>query len=142
MAQTNRDYKLKILFIDDDTMTLELMKKEAEILGYTPILCPDSSDVIRYIMNSDPDLIVVDINMQSLNGYEVVSQIRNYDQAYSIPVLMLSAGDPNIEGRKALEEGANGFLVKPLTLSGMQSAVNGYINNQQRLSIEVVCQTV
>jgi DNA-binding response OmpR family regulator len=128
MTQTSGEDMIKILFIDDDAMTLSLMEKEAEILGHEPILCPDSRNAIQHIVNSNPDLILVDVNMQSLNGYQVVSQIRNFDRSYSIPVLMLSAGDPNVEGKKALEAGANGFLMKPLTLKGMENAVKGYIN--------------
>ena len=130
---------IKILFIDDDTMTLRLMKKEAEILGHEPIICPDSSEVIQYIDNSNPDLIMVDINMQAMNGFQVVREIRNHDRSGSIPVLMLSAGDPDTEGKKALDAGADGFLMKPLTLNGMDTAVKGFINHGQRISVNACC---
>lgn len=130
---------IKILFIDDDTMTLGLMKTEAEILGHEPIICPDSSEVIQYIDKSNPDLIMVDINMQAMNGFQVVREIRNHDRNGCIPVLMLSAGDPDIEGKKAIDAGANGFLMKPLTLNGMETAVKGFINNGQRISLNACC---
>lgn len=139
MPRINEENMIKILFIDDDTMTLRLMKKEAEILGHDPILCPDSSDVIQYIDNSNPDLIMVDINMQAKNGFQVVREIRNHDRSGSIPVLMLSAGDPDTEEKKAIDAGANGFLMKPLTLNGMESAVKGFINSGQRMSVNACC---
>lgn len=120
----------KILFIDDDMHTLALMEKEAEILGYQPIVCPNSSDAIQYAVIFNPDLILIDINMQEFNGFEIVKQIRNYEQISHIPVLILSAGDQEIEGGKSLDAGANGFLSKPLTLSALESAVKLYVNHK------------
>ncbi len=128
---------IKILFIDDDTQTLRLMKKEAEILGHQSFICPDSSNAVEHVLNSNPDLILVDVNMQAMNGYQVVRQIRRLDSTGSIPVLMLSAGDPDTEGKKAAAAGANGFLMKPLTLSGLETAVQGYVNHKAQVSYSV-----
>lgn len=121
----------KILFIDDDMHTLALMEKEAEILGHQPILCPNSGDAIQYAVIFNPDLILIDINMQEYNGFEVVRQIRNYQQISSIPVLILSAGEEETEGEKSIMAGANGFLSKPLTLSNLEKAVKNFANHRQ-----------
>lgn len=110
--------------------TLALMEKEAEILGYQPILCPNSGDAIQYAVIFNPDLILIDINMQEYNGFEIVRQIRDYQQISHIPVLILSAGDQEIEGVKSLDAGANGFLSKPLTLSALENAVKQYANHK------------
>jgi CheY-like chemotaxis protein len=123
---------MKILFIDDDLQTLRLMEKEAQILGHQSVACPDSSEAIRQVINAKPDLIFVDVNMQNYNGFQVVDQIRNNLFSASIPVLLLSAGDPDLEGKKAMDVGANGFLSKPLTLVGLETAVKRYIKQGQK----------
>lgn len=123
----------KILFIDDDMQTLALMEKEAEILGHQPILCPNSGDAVQYAIICNPDLILVDINMQEYNGFEVVSQIRNYQQISKIPILILSAAESDIEGIRAIEAGANGFLSKPLTLNSLDNAIRTYAYHRQEL---------
>ena len=121
----------KILFIDDDTLTLKLMNKEAEILGYQSFTCPDPLNAMQQVFSTNPDLILIDINMQDVSGFQVVNQIRSHVYSASIPVLILSAGDPTIEGKKALEAGANGFLSKPLSIAGLESAVKMYAKQEQ-----------
>jgi DNA-binding response OmpR family regulator len=121
----------KILFIDDDQATLELMKKATEILDHQPFTCSDPVDVIHHVLHSDPDLILIDINMQDVSGFQVVRQIRSHSLTATTPVLIVSAGDPNVEGIKALESGANGFISKPLSISRLDSAVKQYARQDQ-----------
>jgi len=121
----------KILFIDDDLLTLKLMKKAAEILGHQSFTCSDPVDAIQHVVHSDPDLILIDINMQDVSGFQVVRQIRSHSLTAATPVLIVSAGDPYVEGKKALESGANGFISKPLSISGLDSAVKQYTRKEQ-----------
>lgn len=122
----------KILFIDDDVQTLELMEREALILGHQAILCPTSSDALRYVHASKPDLVLIDINMQEINGFDIVLQIRKSRRVAATPVLLLSAAEPEIEGKKALQVGANGFLSKPLTIIELEKAVKTYGNHNHK----------
>jgi len=121
----------KILFIDDDLLTLKLMKKASEILGHQSFTCSDPVDAIQHVLHSDPDLILIDINMQDVSGFQVVHQIRSHSLTAAIPVLILSAGDPHIEGKKAVESGANGFISKPLSISGLDSAIKQYTRSEK-----------
>ena len=121
----------KILFIDDDLLTLKLMKKASEILGHQSFTCSDPVDAIQHVVHSDPDLILIDINMQDVSGFQVVRQIRSHSLTAATPVLIVSAGDPYVEGKKALESGANGFISKPLSISGLDSAVKQYTRQEQ-----------
>ena len=123
----------KILFIDDDMLTLKLMNKEAEILGFQSYTCPDPLNAMQQVFSTNPDLILIDINMQDISGFEVVNQIRSHVYSATIPVLILSAGDPAVEGKKALEAGANGFLSKPLSIAGLESAVKMYAKQEQMI---------
>jgi DNA-binding response OmpR family regulator len=120
----------KILFVDDDTQTLALMEREAEILGHVAFLCPTASDAVKFTLLHQPDLVFVDVNMQEINGYEVVRQLRASKISEPLPIIIISAGEPEIEGVKALAAGANGFLQKPLSIINLDDAVKQNTNNK------------
>ena len=124
----------KILFIDDDTQTLELMEREAEILGHDAYLCPMASEALQYALNHEPDIIMIDINMQEINGFDVVRQLRNSKITEKLPIIIISAGDPETDGKKALEAGANGFLQKPLSIMNMDDAIKQNTNHKKSVS--------
>ena len=113
----------KILFIDDDTHTLSLMEQIALIVGHQPILCPAARDAMRMAIESLPDLIMIDINMQEMNGFEVVRGLRNNDVTKNSILIMLSASEPDFETNKAISVGANGFLPKPLTIRDLETVI-------------------
>lgn len=119
----------KILFVDDDTQTLTLMEKVAEILGHKGYTCPTASDALQYAAALCPDLILIDVNMQEMNGFDVVHQIRSFHGTSKMPVLILSASVPEMEEKHALEVGANGYIEKPLTLKNLSQAVQNYALN-------------
>lgn len=124
----------KILFVDDDTQTLELMEREAEILGHVALLCPMASEALQYALNHNPDIIMIDINMQEINGFDVVRQLRKSKITEKLPIIIISAGDPDTDGIKALEAGANGFLQKPLSIMNMDDAIKQNTNHKKNLS--------
>ena len=121
----------KILFIDDDLLTLQLMKTVAEILCHQSFTCSEPEYAIQHVDQTNPDLILIDINMRDISGFQVVQQIREHTHSASVPILIVSAGDPQVEGKKALEAGANGFISKPLSISGLDSAVKQYTRQEQ-----------
>lgn len=119
----------KILFIDDDTQTLSLMEKIAQILGHQAVTCPQANQAVNYVMNEVPDIVMVDVNMQEFNGFDVVRQIRSNLPKNNLPILIVSASDPNLEQSLAINSGANGFIAKPLTISGLSKAIDTYNHN-------------
>jgi DNA-binding response OmpR family regulator len=121
----------KILFIDDDTQTLALMEREAEILGHVAFLCPMASEALQYVLEFNPDLVMIDVNMQEINGFDVVRQLRSTKLTKNLSIIIISAGDPDIDGAKSLEAGANGFLQKPLSIMNMDDAVKQNTNHKK-----------
>ncbi|PKO04163.1 MAG: hypothetical protein CVU41_18535 [Chloroflexi bacterium HGW-Chloroflexi-3] len=113
----------KILFIDDDTHTLSLMEQIALILGHSAILCPTAKDAMRMALETLPDLIMLDIHMQELNGFDVVKHLRNDEITMKTPIIILSASEPDFETEKAISVGADGFLPKPLTIRDLETVV-------------------
>jgi CheY-like chemotaxis protein len=99
------------------------MEQIALILGHHAILCPAAKDAMRIAMETLPDIIMLDINMQELNGFDVVKSLRNDEITMKIPIIILSASEPDFETDKAIAFGADGFLPKPLTIRDLETVV-------------------
>ena len=122
----NKKKMAKILFVDDDTHTLSLMEQIALILGHDAILCPAAKNAMNMAIENEPDLIMIDINMQELNGFDIVKDLRKHETTSEIPIMILSASEPDFETNKAINVGANGFISKPLTIHGLETVLGKF----------------
>ena len=101
---------IKALLIDDDLKLAELLENYLRKSNIKLEAISDPLDTLPAIRNHNPELIILDVMMPKMNGFEVCQQIRN---DYSLPIIMLSArGEPNDKIR-GLESGADDYLAKP-----------------------------
>ena len=101
---------IKALLIDDDLKLAELLENYLRKSDIKLEAISDPLDTLPAIRNHNPEVIVLDVMMPKMNGFEVCQQIR---KNYSIPIIMLSArGEPNDKIR-GLESGADDYLSKP-----------------------------
>ena len=101
---------IKALLIDDDLKLAELLENYLRKSDIKLEAISDPLDTLPAIRNHNPEVIVLDVMMPKMNGFEVCQQIR---KNYSIPIIMLSArGEPNDKIR-GLESGADDYLAKP-----------------------------
>jgi len=101
---------IKALLIDDDLKLAELLENYLRKSDIKLEAIADPLDTLPAIRNHNPEVIVLDVMMPKMNGFEVCQQIR---KNYSLPIIMLSArGEPNDKIR-GLESGADDYLAKP-----------------------------
>ena len=101
---------IKALLIDDDLKLAELLENYLRKSDIKLEAISDPLDTLPAIRNHNPEVIVLDVMMPKMNGFEVCQQIR---KNYSLPIIMLSArGEPNDKIR-GLESGADDYLAKP-----------------------------
>ena len=101
---------IKALLIDDDLKLAELLENYLRKSDIKLETIADPLDTLSAIRNHNPEVIVLDVMMPKMNGFEVCQQIR---KNYSLPIIMLSArGEPNDKIR-GLESGADDYLAKP-----------------------------
>jgi len=104
----------KALFVDDDTEYLWKLISAVKPLGLECRVMSNSREAVKLISREDFDVLVTDIAMPEIDGYEVIRELRNHSPgAYVIAIS--GQNDENVEIR-ALEKGANAFLPKPLDL--------------------------
>ena len=103
----NRNYK--ILVVDDEQAILSMVKMHLELEGYLVMTATEGREALTQLSNA-PDLILLDINMQGMNGIDLCSSIRDY---ISCPILFLTArvsGQDKVNGFKA---GGDDYITKP-----------------------------
>ncbi|MEE8449414.1 MAG: response regulator, partial [Thermodesulfobacteriota bacterium] len=107
-----------VLAIDDDRDTVKLLTTMVERAGYTAETAYDGQEAIDKINSYKPDLIILDIMMPGLDGFQVVSLLKENSWTKHIPVLVLTAKDLNPLEKKTLHLGMTKFLTKSYATHG------------------------
>lgn len=101
-----------VLVIDDDKNIRFMMKEILESAGYVVSLAQDGEEGIDYCVNHHVDVVIVDIMMPKINGYEFTESLRKFDQ--DLPVLMMSAKQFSEDRKKGFKSGIDDFMTKPI----------------------------
>lgn len=104
----------RILVVDDNLMNRELLADLLESEGYVPISVEDGESALRAIEDEDPfDLVLLDVMMPGLSGYEVCERIKGNPETHLLPVVMITALDKTEDKVRGLGAGADDFIHKP-----------------------------
>lgn len=101
---------LKILIADDDRATSTLLRTLFEIEGYTGVVCPRPEDVLSVARQEQPNLLLMDVHLASVDSITILKQIRLDANLKTMPVVMISGMDME---DKCLRAGASAFVMKP-----------------------------
>ncbi len=104
----------KILIVDDTPLNVKMLADLLTFKGYQAITAASGAEGLAKIEAEHPDLVLLDVMMPGMNGYEVCRQIRANPATGILPVVMVTALDPAQERIKGLEAGADDFLTKPI----------------------------
>ena len=131
------DQLLRILVVDDSRDNADVIQ---QYLGatrqYTVDVAYDGADALRHFRNVRPDIVLLDVVMPGVDGWEVCRQMKSdRDQAGRTRVIMVTARDDLGDKRTALETGADDFLEKPLDLSKLMAALQRNANALGRASV-------
>jgi len=119
----------KILVIDDDTAVTDLLSVLLRSQGFDVIATNSSSDGLGYVREAEPDMIVLDLMMPEIDGWEVCRSVRTFSQ---VPIIVLSAlNDPSMVA-SVLDAGADDYLTKPTPSRVLVAHINRLIrrNNE------------
>jgi two-component system alkaline phosphatase synthesis response regulator PhoP len=106
--------KSKILLVDDEKDIIEFLQYNLEEEGFDVLCAYDGEEALEKISNK-PDLVILDVMMPKMDGYEVCKFIRNKKGFENIPVIFLTAKSGEVEEIKGLELGASDFIQKPIS---------------------------
>ncbi len=118
----------KILLADDDLTMQQTMSVRLEIEGYEVISAQDGEDAIQKARKEKPALIIMDLMMPKINGYEACQMLKFDEDCKNIPIIVLSALDRQDEKEKALEAGADSYFIKPFDLASLVDKVRQFVS--------------
>ena len=104
----------KILVVDDEPRNVRILQIQLNAQGYTVCTAADGLEALDTVEKEVPDLILLDINMPRMDGFEVIKQIRADKATEFIPIVMITALRDTRENRiRSIEAGADDFIEKP-----------------------------
>jgi DNA-binding response OmpR family regulator len=120
-----------ILVIDDDESLLDMIRLMLSRAGHNLILTDNVRDGIQHAFNDQPDLIIVDVMLPELNGYQVVRVLKKDARTQHIPVLILTALNEREHRDNAEDAGADAFVSKPVTMDILGEEINALLEADQ-----------
>lgn len=121
----------KVLIIEDDPSIANLQKDYLEINQMEAVIEHDGKVGLDTALSSDFDLIIVDIMLPSMDGFEICKQIRTKKQT---PIIIVSAKKEDIDKIRGLGLGADDYMIKPFSPSELVARVQAHINRYQALT--------
>jgi DNA-binding response OmpR family regulator len=113
-----------ILIVDDEQRIGKILALNLRLSGYEAISVTSGAEALEIAEAQNPDLMLLDIVMPDLNGFQVLERLRSFSK---LPVVALSAGSEN--GPRALELGANSFVAKPFKVDDMVMRVKSILED-------------
>jgi DNA-binding response OmpR family regulator len=120
----------KILVIEDDPASLRLTQYILEHRDYEVLTAVNGLDGLKRAQNEEPDLVVMDIMLPGMDGFDICYQLRAEPRTAGIPVLMLSAKAREADKETGLKVGADGYITKPVDPEEIVSRIEALL--QQR----------
>ena len=104
----------RVLAVDDDPVVLTLIENALKQAGYEPYLAIDGLDAVAQFEQVQPNIVVMDVRMPNLNGFDACRRIRQLPEGRLVPILMLTALDDVVSVETAFDAGATDFITKPI----------------------------
>lgn len=129
------DNTYKVLLVEDNVELLMLMR-QALCRQYRIYTAQNGREALNIIRSTELDLIVSDVMMPEMDGYELTRKVKsNPDYSY-LPIILLTAKIQESDHQEALKAGADDYITKPFRLSNLQLRINNIIENRKRILLE------
>jgi two-component system cell cycle response regulator DivK len=122
----------KILYIEDNIENRTLVKRVLEAEGYVVLEADDGSSGLRMIEEEIPALILMDINLPEIDGYEVTTQLRQMEILDNVPIVALTANVLKGDRERSLDAGCDGYIQKPIDVDLLPAQIAAFLRQAQR----------
>jgi two-component system alkaline phosphatase synthesis response regulator PhoP len=116
--------KGRILVVDDEIYIVHILDFSLGMEGYEVITALDGEQALEKLRTEKPDLIVLDIMMPKLDGYEVCKSVKANPETAHIPVILLSAKGRNVDQKMGFDVGADDYITKPFSPRKLVERIN------------------
>lgn len=118
-----------ILYIEDNPDNMTLVKRAIEAIGHAFVGMPNGLDGLKKADEINPDLILLDINLPDIDGYEIARRLRSSSNEHLVyvPIIAITANALKGDAEKALEAGCDVYMSKPINIRELWSRVEGLL---------------
>src|ERR1700724_926040 len=128
LAHHENEKRKRILVVEDNQLSLALLKQLLEVHGYEILETPEGLEAIDIARDEQPDLILMDIRLPDICGLEVTRLLKQDEQTKTIPIIAVTAlATPEYE-KKGLESGCDAYIPKPITLGNFLRQIESFLN--------------
>ncbi len=128
--------KGRILVVDDEIYIVHILDFSLGMEGYEVVTALDGEQALEKVAQQKPDLIVLDIMMPKLDGYETCKALKSKPETKDIPVILLSAKGRNVDQKTGFEVGADDYLTKPFSPRKLVDRINAILGQPSRADIQ------
>ena len=124
--------KGKVLVVDDEIYIVHILDFSLGMEGYEVITALDGEQALERLESDKPDMIVLDIMMPKLDGYETCKALKQNPATHDIPVILLSAKGRNVDQKIGFEVGADDYITKPFSPRKLVERINAILGQTSR----------
>ncbi len=122
-----RSWRKSIVVADDDPDILSIVSMSLETQGYDVHKATNGREAVDLARDHHPDLIIIDMMMPVMSGYEAVTELKADDSTRAIPIVGLSAKAMATDMERATDVGIDGYITKPFRIAQVLSVIEGYL---------------
>ncbi len=130
MEEVEKGLSKKILVVDDNQDSRELVVKVLKNKGYVMVEAVDGEEAIEKAVAENPDLILLDISIPKLTGYEVAQRLKSMEEFKNVPIVALTAHAMKGDRTKALGTGCEGYISKPINVRELPAQVKSFLKGR------------
>jgi two-component system alkaline phosphatase synthesis response regulator PhoP len=127
--------KGKILVVDDEIYIVHILDFSLGVEGYEVMTALDGEQALAKVAQDKPDLIVLDIMMPKLDGYETCKALKSAPETRDIPIILLSAKGRNVDQKVGFEVGADDYITKPFSPRKLVERINSILGQTSRQDV-------
>lgn len=117
-----------LLVVDDDETTRNVLKRLFEKEGYDVVLAQDASELIKILEVQPIELILLDINLPWVDGFELCKLLKTHDDLKDVPIVFISGRKSELDKKHAFQLGAHDYITKPFNIDEITKTVRTLIN--------------
>ena len=121
--------KALILYIEDNHDNRKLVSRVLESEGYTIVGVEDGPTGLAFVEEKRPDLILIDLQLPNIDGYEITRKLRQLKGLEDIPIIALSAYVSQEDKDKCFAAGCDGFINKPIDVDSITKEIESYLDD-------------
>ncbi len=122
----------KILLAEDNEVNRDMLARRLSRRGYEVLLAENGEEAIQQVYKHTPDLVLMDLNMPTLNGWDATAKLRDDDRGKDVPIIALTAYVMREDWERALDMGCDAVLTKPFRFAELLEEVERWLESGRK----------